>query len=94
MEDASAQLDPDKQVASEDQQQAQDSEPEQQITVSENENDVGTSSRIIPKAIPKTLAEMKEESALLRQRLDKKDLLCEIILSRLPPPPPPQNPNP
>lgn len=35
--------------------------------------------------ILKTLAEMKEESALVRQHLDRQDLLFEMILSKLPP---------
>lgn len=94
MKDVSAHLDKGKQVVSEDQQQAQDSVLEQQIVVFENQNAARTSSRIIPEEILKTLVEMKEESALVRQRLDGQDIMFEMILSILPPLPPPQNPNP
>lgn len=66
--------------------------PKQQIVVLENQNADGTSYGMVPEVILKTLAEMKEESAMVRNQLGKQDLLFKMILSRLMPHTPPQNP--
>lgn len=52
-----------------------------------------SSSQPIPVALLKTIEEIKADNTRVNERLDKHDLMFQLILSRLPPPlSPPQNP--
>lgn len=63
----------------------------QQVEVSVSQPSVGTSSRDIPIGLIKTIEEIKADNALVKEHLNKQDLMFQLILSILPPPPP-QNP--
>lgn len=66
---------------------------EQQIEVSNIQQSIGTSSRDISEVLLKTIEDMKVENALVKERLDRQEMIFQLILSRLPSsPPPPQNP--
>lgn len=64
---------------------------DQQTEVSLHQKSVGTSSGEIHDALRKTIDEIKIDNALVKERLDKQEMMFQMILSRLPPPPP-QNP--
>lgn len=72
MEDVIAQL-----VASE----------EQQIMVSNNQQSVGTSSGVIFEVLMNIITDMQAESALVKERLDRQEMMFQLILSRLLPSP-------
>lgn len=59
-----------------------------QIVVSQQS--VGTSSIFITDVLWKTIEEIKDDNALVNERLEKQDMVFKLILSRLLPPP--QNP--
>ena len=63
----------------------------QQVEASVSQPSAGTSSQDIPNALRKTIEEIKVDNVLVKERLDKQDMMFQLILSRLPPPPP-QNP--
>lgn len=60
-----------------------------QIVVSE-----ASASQPIPVFLLRTIEQIKDDNSKVNERLDKQDLMFQLILSRLPPPPPssPQNP--
>lgn len=60
----------------------------QQVKVSVSQPSAGTSFGDIHVGLMKTVEEIKVDNALVKYRLDKQDLMSQLILSRLPPPPP------
>lgn len=68
-----------------------DASEEQQIVVSENQQSTRTSSGVISKVLLKIITNMQVENALIKERLDRQEMLFQLTLSRLLPPPP-QNP--
>lgn len=57
---------------------------DQQIEVSLHQQSAGTSSREILDALRNTIEEIKVDNALVKKRLDKHDMMFQLILSRLP----------
>lgn len=53
-----------------------------------------SASQPIPDSLLRTIEQIKADNAKVNERMDKKDLIFQLILSRLPPtpPPPPHNP--
>lgn len=64
---------------------------DQRIEVSLHQQSARTFSGEIPDALRKTIEEIKVDNALVKERLEKQDMMFLLILSRLPPPPT-QNP--
>ena len=64
---------------------------DQQIEVSLHQQFAGTSFGEIPDALQKTIEEIKVDNALVKERLDKQDMIFQLILFSLPSSPP-QNP--
>lgn len=62
---------------------------EQQIEVSNNQQYDVTSSRGIPEVLLKNIEDMKFENALVKERMDKQEMMFQLILSRLSLPPTP-----
>lgn len=46
-----------------------------------------SASQPIPISLPRTIEKIKDDNAKVNERLDKQDLMFQLILSRLPPPP-------
>lgn len=63
----------------------------QQVEASVLQQSAGTSFGDILDALQKTIEETKVDNALVKERLEKQDMMFQFILSILPPPPP-QNP--
>lgn len=61
---------------------------DQQIEVYLPQQSARTSSGEIPDVLLKTIEKMKVDNALVKEHLDRQEMMFQLILSRLPPPPP------
>lgn len=59
-----------------------------QLKASVSQPSAGTSSGDIPDALRRTIEEIKANNAVVKERLDKQDMMFQLILSRLPLTPP------
>lgn len=65
-----------------------DASKEQHIIIFDNQQSAKTSSVVIPEVLLKTIGDMQTECVIFKERMERKDMMFQLILSILPPPPP------